>query len=79
MFQNIFEGLFRGMSVWQVVQLLLPLIVMQLALFTVAVISLVRAERTRFLPIWGWGVIITFINIVGPILYLIFGRVKEEV
>lgn len=53
--------------------LLIPLILLQLILIIVAVRDLVRRERTRGLK-WVWAVIILFVNLIGPIVYLAIGR-----
>ena len=53
--------------------LLIPLILLQLILIIVAVRDLVRRERTRG-PKWVWAVIILFVNLIGPIVYLAIGR-----
>ena len=39
----------------------------------VALLDLARRERTRG-PKWVWVLVIVFINIIGPILYLVLGR-----
>ena len=53
--------------------LLIPLILLQLILIIVAVRDLVRRERTRG-PKWVWAIIILFVNLIGPIVYLAIGR-----
>jgi hypothetical protein len=52
---------------------LVPIILLQIGLMVVALIDLVRRERTRG-PRWVWAVVIVFFNIVGPVLYLLVGR-----
>ena len=52
---------------------LIPIILLQLVLLAVALIDLARRERTRG-PKWAWVLVIVFINIIGPILYLMLGR-----
>ena len=53
--------------------LLIPLVLVQLILIIVAARDLVRRERTRG-PKWVWAVVILFVNIIGPIVYLVVGR-----
>ncbi|GAA0597894.1 PLD nuclease N-terminal domain-containing protein [Virgibacillus siamensis] len=53
-----------------------PIIVIQLILFIVALIDLIRIDRTNG-PKWMWILIILFINIIGPIVYFIFGRRQQ--
>ncbi|KAB2338146.1 PLDc_N domain-containing protein [Cytobacillus depressus] len=50
-----------------------PIIVIQLILLIVAIIDLVRIEKTNG-PKWMWALIILFINLIGPILYFVLGR-----
>ncbi|OLS34351.1 PLD nuclease N-terminal domain-containing protein [Bacillus sp. MRMR6] len=53
--------------------LIAPLLVIQLILFIVSLIDLVRIERTNG-PKWLWALVILFVNIIGPILYFVIGR-----
>ncbi|MEO2075403.1 MAG: PLDc N-terminal domain-containing protein [Bacillus sp. (in: firmicutes)] len=50
-----------------------PILIIQLILIVVAIIDLVRIEKTNG-PKWLWAIIILFINIIGPILYFVIGR-----
>ncbi|MEH7344789.1 PLD nuclease N-terminal domain-containing protein [Bacillus sp. JJ1532] len=50
-----------------------PIIVIQLILFVIAVIDLVRIEKTNG-PKWMWAIIILFGNLIGSILYFVVGR-----
>ncbi|MDQ1145435.1 hypothetical protein QE429_002262 [Bacillus sp. SORGH_AS 510] len=50
-----------------------PILIIQLILIVVAIIDLVRIEKTNG-PKWLWVIIILFINIIGPILYFVIGR-----
>ena len=52
---------------------LLPVILLQIALMVVALVDLVRRERTRG-PKWAWVLVIVFLNLIGPVVYLLFGR-----
>ncbi len=55
---------------------LIPVVLLQLALWLVALIDLLRRERTRG-PKWVWLLVILFVNLFGPIIYLVFGREEE--
>lgn len=55
---------------------LIPVILLQLVLLGVALLDLARRERTRG-PKIVWLVVILAINLIGPIIYLIFGREEE--
>lgn len=50
-----------------------PIILIQFVLLIIAVIDLVRIEKTNG-PKWMWALIILFVNLVGPILYFVIGR-----
>lgn len=53
--------------------LLIPLVLIQYALLIVALIDVVRRERTKG-PKWVWVLVIVLVNLMGPIVYLLFGR-----
>ncbi|MEW6180311.1 MAG: PLD nuclease N-terminal domain-containing protein [Chloroflexota bacterium] len=55
---------------------LIPVFILQLGLALVALIDLLRRERTRG-PKWVWLLVILFVNLFGPIIYLLFGREEE--
>jgi len=56
--------------------LLIPVILIELVLLLIALIDLLRRQKTRG-PKWAWVLVILFVQIFGPIAYLIFGRVEE--
>ena len=59
----------------QVLPLLLPLMVLQLALLLLAIVDLFREERkVRFVGKPIWALIIVLVNIVGPLAYFFVGR-----
>ena len=53
--------------------LLIPIFLIQLALIIFPLTDLVRREQTRG-PKWVWVLVILFINLIGPIVYLLLGR-----
>jgi hypothetical protein len=53
--------------------LLIPLIAIQLALMIVALVDIVKREKTRG-PKWLWVIIVVLGEMVGPILYFVVGR-----
>jgi hypothetical protein len=55
---------------------LIPILLLQLVLIVVALIDLARRERTRG-PKWLWVLIILFVNLIGPIIYFVVGRIDE--
>lgn len=58
------------------IPLLIPLLILQLVLMTVALIDLARRPKTRG-PKWVWVLVVIFINTIGPIIYFVLGREDE--
>ena len=56
-------------------QIILPLLVLQLILLVTALVSLVKSEHING-PKWMWVLIILLFNIIGPVLFFIFGKKK---
>lgn len=52
---------------------LIPVILLQLGLMIFALADLIRREKTRG-PKWMWAIIIVLGELLGPIIYLLFGR-----
>lgn len=59
------------------IAIILPLIILQLILLVTAIVHLVRNDRLSQSNKIIWALVIIFVNIIGPIIYLIFGR-KED-
>lgn len=56
---------------------LIPVVIVQLILLVVALLDLLKREKTRG-PKWIWVLVILFVNLFGPIIYFIFGRDNES-
>ena len=54
----------------------IPLIIIEYGLIIFALVQLFRNEAA-YLPKWGWALVIIFINIIGPVVFLIVGKKKE--
>ena len=67
---------FAGMSLAELLKLLAPLIVAEVALKTYCLVALARTEP-RALPRWAWALIILIVSAFGSIAYLIFGRKRD--
>ena len=66
------------MTLGEALPLVIPLVAVQLALAVIALWDLVRPERrVRGDSKIVWGLIIVFIGMIGPILYLVWGRREE--
>ena len=59
------------------IPLLIPLLVIQLILIGIALRDLVRRKRVKGGNKLLWGLVIVFIQYIGPILYLIIGREED--
>lgn len=55
---------------------IIPLVLVQLGLAVYCLIDLSRREQTRG-PKWLWVILIVLGELVGPVVYLIFGRVED--
>lgn len=60
-------------TIRQFIPYLIPVIVLQLIIVAAALIDLAQRERTRG-PKWVWVLVILFVNLLGPIIYFMFGR-----
>lgn len=57
---------------------IIPLIIINLALIIPALIHIIKHPHYKFGSKPLWIVIVLFIQIVGPVIYFIFGRGEEE-
>jgi len=58
-------------------EVILPILMIQIILLVIALIDLIRSEETHG-PKWLWAVVIILLNIVGPVLYLVYGRKNQS-
>lgn len=66
----------NGMSFIEILKLAAPYIVLELCLKVFCLLKLSR-DKVKYLPKWGWTLVILFINTFGSIFYLIIGRMKD--
>lgn len=58
----------------------LPILVaVVLLVFSLVDLAQSRSDRVRGLPRWTWALVIVFIPIVGPLIWLSLGRPTDEV
>ncbi|MBM7096258.1 MULTISPECIES: PLD nuclease N-terminal domain-containing protein [Alteribacter] len=57
--------------------LVTPILVIQLILMTAALIDCIKKDKVNG-PKWLWVLVIIFANMIGPVLYFIFGRKPNE-
>lgn len=55
----------------------IPIIIIEYGLLVFALVQLFKNE-VKYMPKWGWALIIILINIIGPVVFLIAGRKKES-
>lgn len=67
--------MFNDISTAELIRLALPVIIIQLGLLIFCIVKLVK-DKVKYLPKWLWFIIL-FLNIIGPIAYLIFGRERD--
>ncbi|MBI2853679.1 MAG: PLDc_N domain-containing protein [Chloroflexi bacterium] len=58
---------------------LVPLILIEVALLVIALVDLVRREQVRGGNKLIWALVIIFIEVIGPVLYLVLGRKEKAV
>ncbi len=54
-----------------------PLVLLQLGLMAAALVDWARRKRTRG-PKWLWLLVILAVNTIGPVVYLLAGRVEDD-
>ena len=57
--------------------LIIPLVLIDLGLMAFALYNLVKRDRVRGGNKLLWGLVIALVGIVGPIVYLVFGRGED--
>ena len=60
-------------NISSLIPFLIPIVLLQLGLMVFALVDLIRRERTKG-PKWAWALVIIFVNLIGPMVYLIVGR-----
>ena len=69
------------MEVWEeikdILPWLIPLVIIELTLMVVALVDLAKRKQVRGDSKVVWALLIIFVNIIGPIVYLIGGRGEE--
>lgn len=68
--------MFEGMTNMEIFKLLMPIIAIEVCLMAFCLYRLTK-DKVKFLPKWAWALIIIFINLFGPILYLLIGRERD--
>jgi len=59
--------------------LFVPLFVIEVALMVIALVDIIRRERVRGGNKVLWILIVVLIGVVGPLVYLLFGREEAPI
>jgi hypothetical protein len=54
-----------------------PLIILQIVLALTALVHVLKHPRYRFGNKIMWIIIVLFVNIIGPVVYFVFGRSED--
>jgi hypothetical protein len=68
--------MFEGMALVEIIKLLAPVILLEVVLVVFCLYRLTQ-DRVRFLPKWGWALIILFIQLIGSLAFLLIGRERD--
>ena len=60
-------------NIGSLIPFLIPIVLLQLGLMVFALVDLTRRERTKG-PKWIWALVVIFVNLIGPVIYLVVGR-----
>lgn len=59
------------------IALIIPLVLIELGLMAFALYDLVKRDKVRGGSKILWGLVIVVFGIIGPIIYLVFGRGED--
>ena len=65
-------------NISEILKLVWPILVLQYGLTFYALYDLIKRKKVKNLSVPVWAVIIVIVNLIGPIVYLLFGRLEEE-
>jgi hypothetical protein len=66
-----------GLSQSQIILLLIPIVLIEMGLLGFALYDLIKRKKVRGGNKWVWGLIIVFVEFIGPIIYLVLGRGED--
>jgi len=67
------------MNDWGTALLLaIPILIIEIILIVISLVDLSKRKKVQFDNKVIWVVIIVFLNLIGPILYLVWGRHAED-
>ncbi len=63
----------------RVLPLIIPVIILELALMIIALVDAVKRDRVRGGNKIIWIIVIVVFGVIGPIIYLLFGREEDSI
>jgi hypothetical protein len=66
-------------DITKMIPFLIPVLILELALIVIALLDLAKRARVTGNSKVLWIIIIVFIQIFGPVAYLMFGRKEDHV
>ncbi len=54
--------------------LLIPIFIIQIVIMVIALVDLAKRDRVKGESKVVWALIIIFVNLIGPVIYLLWGR-----
>ena len=63
--------------VMEYLPVLIPLAILQLILMITALVHLLKRNKVRCGNVVIWLLVIILVNLIGPVLYFLFGREEE--
>lgn len=66
------------MTFQEALPLIIPIVILEWTLAIVALVHVIKHPHYRFGNMIMWIVIVLFIQIIGPIVYFLFGRGKQS-
>lgn len=65
------------LNLTEILPFVIPIYLIHIILVVVSIVNLVKRKKVRFNNKILWGIIIIFVQIIGPVLYLLF-RGEDE-
>ena len=66
------------LEIWrEYLMFLIPLIVLAVILMVTALINIIKNNRYRFGNKITWIIIVILVQVIGPIIYFVFGRGED--
>jgi hypothetical protein len=64
-------------TISQYLPFIIPILVIEIILWVVALRDLLPRQNLKYLPKWAWILVVLFVQIIGPIVYFLIARQDE--